>query len=207
MLSIKNMRKLEKALKQFMNNCTVLDDFVNIISTDLGINCKYVNGGNLETLVWYERRGHCNYTIHINKDKDEKELVIQLIAKLMEIMIYDFPSDVRESSPYTEFFEIRTKDGEELPDSSLFYPNEDDDLEGYKRMDIHKLIPMCLTKEELKDTLVWCMSNCNNWIVDEVYDFPGRIMFRFTIADKEYGKRAERLNELFMEISKKTDID
>lgn len=224
MLSIKNMRKLEKSIKTIaenhlrmvminpvdsfpMSNCTTLDDYVNAISTDFGINCKYVNGGSLETPVWYKRRECGDYTIHINKDKDEKELVIQLITNLMEILIYDFPSDVREASPYTGFFEIRTKDGEELPDSALFYPNEEDKPECYKRMDPHKFIPMCLTKEELKDTLVWCMPACDIWTVDEVYDFPDRIMFKFTIANKEHSTRAERLQELFMEISKKTDVN
>lgn len=224
MLNIKKMRKLEKDIKKIaedhlmmviinpvdslsMNNCMTLNDIVDIISTDFGINCKYVNGGSLETPVRYERRGCGNYTIYINKDKDEKVLVIQLITNIMEILIYDFPSDVREASPYTGFFEIRTKDGEELPDSALFYPNEEGESECYKRMDPHKFIPMCLTKEELRDTLVWCMPNRDNWIVDEVYDFPDRTMFKFTIADREHSTRAEQLQEIFMEISKKTDVN
>lgn len=163
---------------------------------DIGIDIEYVNITDANNPLFvmsaeYKKRGCRDYVIRINKNKDEKNLIFQVAAEFGKIVLYELPEDIKEDSPYTGSYSIKSKFGEKVDNYELF------------AIDIGPLISSCLNKDELYDIFKKNLAVISTYVdIEELYDFEDKTMYRFTIHHKDE-LLLYKYKEWFVEIEKR----
>lgn len=164
---------------------------------DFGIDIEYVNITDANNPLFiasaeYEKRGCRDYVIRINKNKDEKVLLFRVAAEFGKIILFELPEDIKEDSPYTGSYSIKSKFGEKVDNYELF------------AIDIGPLISSCLNKDELYDIFKKNLAVIPTYVdIEELYDFEDKTMYRFTIHNKDE-LLLYKYKEWFVEIEKYT---
>lgn len=184
------IQKLAEGMNEYLHidlsTPMTLEKLTKAIS-NIGIDIEYVNITDANNPLFvmsaeYKKRGCRDYVIKINKNKDEKNLLFRVAAEFGKIILFELPEDIKEDSPYTGSYSIKSKFGEKVDNYELF------------AIDIGPLISSCLNKAELYDVFKKNLAVIPDYIdIEELYDFNDKTMYRFTIHHKK---------EWFVEIEK-----
>lgn len=184
------IQKLAEGMNEYLHidlsTPMTLEKLTKAIS-NIGIDIEYVNITDANNPLFvmsaeYKKRGCRYYVIKINKNKDEKNLLFRVAAEFGKIILFELPEDIKEDSPYTGSYSIKSKFGEKVDNYELF------------AIDIGPLISSCLNKAELYDVFKKNLAVIPDYIdIEELYDFNDKTMYRFTIHHKK---------EWFVEIEK-----